>query len=342
MGTVDVIAVIGSCPPERRLYAAELAEETHRNLVAATQLDRPNSVQHGVHLAQDTSSDRGVVIEFPSDASVEEIAWAFACHRPHSHPTNVICVVDASHLLDDLRRDDYFAKATAAKQAVTIHTARALITVTQIEHASTVVLANWENLPTDKLSTVMALVSHLNPTTRLRLRRESAPLEGEHHRQSQLYTQPGWAGLLNGNFSPHMTDNRVCGFRYENVRPLHPGRLAALLDERVEHGEFGNVVRSAGYCRFAPQPHITMQWEHVGRMIAFTPLINDNLGTDKAVILSFGQDLAVIGLDIDVAALSTALDGAALSDAEFAAGPMVWETFENPFPARQTVVGPTE
>ena len=176
----------------------------------------------------------------------------------------------------------------------------------------------------------------------MRLHHASISAEEDHVSPSPTHTQPGWVGLLNGDFSPHMTDNHVCGFRYENVRPFHPGRLAHLLDERIEPGEFGTIVRSAGYCRFASEPNITAQWEHVGKMIAFNPFIDDNILVDKAAVISLGQDLAIIGLDIDIAALSLALDEATLSDAEFAAGPMVWQTFENPFPARQTITGTTE
>ncbi|WCM55102.1 hypothetical protein [Microbacterium sp. EF45047] len=51
----------------------------------------------------------------------------------------------------------------------------------------------------------------------------------------------------------------------------------------------------------------------------------------------FGQDIGFIGLDLDAPALLAALDGAALDDAELAAGPREWCTYPDPFPAWHVV-----
>lgn len=141
--------------------------------------------------------------------------------------------------------------------------------------------------------------------------------------------------VLNDDFAAHMTDARVSAFRYEQVRPLHPGRLMAVLD-RIGQGEFGVVVRSAGFCRLATRPQITAQWEHTGQMFTLTPLSDDTRLADDDELLSVGQDLAFIGLHLAEDRLAAALDDAALTDAELAAGPTVWARFADPFPAWQT------
>jgi G3E family GTPase len=109
----------------------------------------------------------------------------------------------------------------------------------------------------------------------------------------------------------------------------------ALLD-RVEAGEFGNVVRSAGFCRLATRPHITAQWEHVGRMISLEPLTSDERLVEGEELLAVGQDIAFIGIDVDQDALAAALDDVALTDDELAEGPAAWAGFEDPFPVWQT------
>jgi G3E family GTPase len=179
----------------------------------------------------------------------------------------------------------------------------------------------------------MALVSNLGPRARLRLDHGQTEfrLSGTPYAVGQ--ERPGWVGVLNGEHDPHMSDPHVSAFRYENIRPLHPGRLQELLDERIEPGEFGTVIRSAGFCRFATRPSAVGRWDHVGRMISFDPLGRDDALGAGEDLLALGQDLALIGLDLDREALAVALDHAALSDAELAAGPDAWAGYPDPFPA---------
>ena len=82
----------------------------------------------------------------------------------------------------------------------------------------------------------------------------------------------------------------------------------------------------------ATRPHITGQWDQVGRFFTLSPLaLDDRLSADGEV-LAFGQDVAFIGIGIDEPLLRRVLDNAALSDEELAAGPMVWADFPDQFP----------
>nr|WP_243752384.1 GTP-binding protein [Leucobacter weissii] len=133
-----------------------------------------------------------------------------------------------------------------------------------------------------------------------------------------------------------MTDPRVAALRYEQLRPFHPGRLLRLLNERVEPGEFGTIIRSAGFCRLATRPRVIAEWNHVGSMFSLEPLASDDRLLPDDEILALGQDLAVIGLDLRRRELVAALDEAALTDREAAAGPTSWAEFSDPFPAWHT------
>lgn len=245
-----------------------------------------------------------------------------------------MCVADAARLLEDLQRVDSAPRRPLAREQPPFapRIPHAMLTVTQLEYASTIVVANWSGLSTAELSTVIALISHLSPQASLRVRQDAIEpwVPGETFTAGQ--ERPGWIGLLNDDdYEPHLTDPRVAAFRYENVRPLHPVRLRRLLD-RLETDAFGTVVRSAGFCRFASRPHVVAHWDHVGRMITFDPLSHDDALGDDQELLALGQDLAIIGLDLDTGGLTAALDDAALTDDELATGPTLWARLADPFP----------
>lgn len=342
MDPVDVVAVVGGCAPERSLLARELARSTGRMLIPAQRVGlSPEPVAEAVSLAPWTTRSEGALIEFPESTDVTELIGATAAPASPVSLTGVLCVVDAAHLHADLQREDYVIRP-GFPHGRWRHTARALLNVMNVEFASAVVLVNWEPLSTRELSTAMALLNHLGPRARLQLHRGAdgswagAPLsDGTVYDVAQEHA--GWLTLLNGEHDPYMTDARVTGLRYENVRPLHPGRLERLLDRRIEAGEFGTVVRSAGFCRFATRSHVTARWNHVGRMIAFSPLAWDADLGEEDELLALGQDLGIIGLDLDVPALTAALDDAAITDDELAAGPAAWAEYRDPFPAWPTV-----
>lgn len=336
MDAVGVIAVVGACGPERLRYAKRLAAMTNRAFFPASRLaGSPDPAQEATALASWTDPAAGAVVELPDEVPAPELIGAFADQEERTRLVGLVCVVDAAHLLDDLRRDDYLPLRDADSGIAAPMIARALLTVMQIEYASTIVFVGWEALPPVELATIMALVGHLSPFARLRLHRRTIEHIGTTDPYTPGQSRPGWVSVLNGDFAPHMTDPRVSAFRYEQVRPLHPGRLMTLLD-RIEDGEFGVLVRSAGFCRLATRPHVTAQWEHAGQMFSLNPLAGDDRLTDDEELLAVGQDLALIGLRLDPDRLTAALDDAALTDAELAAGPTAWAGFSDPFPAWQT------
>lgn len=326
----DVIAVIGACAHERAAYASHFAARTDRTLHTAARVGMsPDPVDEALALAP-WSGDRGAVVEFPTAAMPTAIIGAFAAPDAAARLTGLICVVDAMHLIDDLRREDYVLQPSPAGL---VHRSRALVTAAQIEYATTVVLAGWEPLSTPELSTAMALLSALAPRARMRLHPVPATAPDAPVTLPRAQDRPGWIALLNDDHDPHMTDTRVRAVRYQAARPFHPARLRRLLDRDVEHDAFGMVLRSAGFCRLATRHGATAHWEHVGRMFSLSPASVDDELDDDDELLTVGVDVAVIGLDLDVPALTRALDDACLSNAELAAGPSAWRAYADPFPA---------
>lgn len=327
-----------------------LASRTRRMLITASMLgaDARSDADAGTEpavaaasLAPWADQPAGSVIEFPSTAQVTDAIGELSDPSRSIRLIELICVVDAAHLIDDLAVDDFLVSARDALGAPIDYVARSSITVTQIEYASRLVIVGWEAVPTPELSTIMALLSALAPHARLRLDQGGVDPVGLGASYQATQDRAGWMGILNSNADPHMTDPRVHAFHYEQLRPFHPARLAEVLMRRLDTGEFGRVIRSAGFCRLASRPGTTLQWDHVGRTLAFHLFPPEFTRKDPdAEPLAIGQDLAFIGIDLDLPALGRALDLAALTDAELTEGPQHWRTYPDPFPAQETAEGP--
>ncbi|GAA3712426.1 hypothetical protein GCM10022377_27560 [Zhihengliuella alba] len=344
MTEVKSVLVVGACGPERREHAEAIAGARGAAIVRSERpraADRPgrwlDDLAATLHVAapEDCPHDgaRDLVVEVASEVPVLEAIGLLDSDGTPGALADVVCVVDAGHLLEDLFDDDYLPEFVA----------RALLAVRQIEFATVVVVTNWSGLTAPDVSLVVSLVSHLNPTAHLELDvqrwldddRRGAP-------NTPTGLRPGWIRRLNSDhpssFSPRIRDERVSTVRYESVRPFHPGRLRAALEELERGGResdgrgrgAGRVVRSAGFARLATRSGITAQWEHVGRMFDLLPLEGDGTAEEP---LCVGQDLILTGIGLDEDRLRRLLDAAVLTDAELLAGPREWARFHDPFPA---------
>ncbi|WP_295011656.1 GTP-binding protein [uncultured Microbacterium sp.] len=337
MEPVGVIAVVGAGDTERGGYATALAHRTNRALIPASRLSgSPDPAQEAAVLASWTDVPEGVVVDMPDEVPAGEIIGTFVDVEQGSTLLGIVCVVDAARVRDELRRVDDVPLRDRDSGIAALRESRARLTAWQIEFASTIALVNWSTLAASELSLIASLLSHLSPRARLRLHGGIVERLVSDDAYAVEQDRPGWMCLLNESFDPPLTDPRVSALRYEQVRPLHPGRLAHLLDARIEPGEFGTVVRSAGFCRLASRGGIVAQWEHVGSVISLNPVAVDARLDDADEMLSLGQDLAFVGIDLDRDGLVAALDEAALTDAELAEGPEAWARFADPFPTWAT------
>lgn len=314
MSGLGSIAIMGACEPERRAYGRALARVLGCRHVTGIEL-----------LSGRSGADEGPrVIDVPLVVPPSQAAAMVE----EEHGDALLCVVDARHMVDDLRDDAPLIADAEGLVPLGQPGSRALHTAQGLEYATMTVLVNWEQLPTEDLSLLLALAAHLGPRARLRLSRGPADdIAGSRRAAPPAHGRPGWVAALNGEHRPTMTDGRVRTVRYEQIRPFHPGRLRLALDERLEAGECGVLLRSVGFCRLATRPRVVGQWEHVGSCMWLHPL-----AADEGDPLSIGQDLAFTGLDIDTLALYDALDAAALTDDELAAGPDAWARLPDPLP----------
>lgn len=346
----SLIVIAGVCVPERRVYAQRVASHFSRPLISTADLssrstagvarpgDRPLLGTGDLPVGPRSQPVETAFLverigrEFAATAgsAVLELPRAVAPTHVLGHlgeDAELVCVVDASHALSDLTDDRPLRPVDGRMSPLADPGSRALQAALYVEFASTVVIHGWDRVPTPDLSVLMALLSHLAPTARLRPTRGPRKDLARDGSQEPVGIRPGWLRLLNADFDPHMTDPRVSAYRYEQVRPFHPGRLRAVLDT-IEKGSFGTVLRSSGFCRIATRASTSALWEHVGSAIWLNPI-----ATDMGDLATIGQDIAFFGLDLDSAQLKLALDGACVTDGELSAGPRYWKTFADPLPS---------
>ncbi|WP_258933878.1 GTP-binding protein [Nesterenkonia pannonica] len=330
--------VAGACGPERHQYARSLARREGRVLFDASRIARdPDAVVRWLHGRALSADPRDAVVEAPLHADMTHLIGEYADPGGGTQLSGIIAVVDALHLIADLRGEDYVVTDLTRRgvREEARFTARAQLMVQQVEYASAVVLVSSDGLSAQQVGLLQGLISHLSPHAAIvTAREEPAGRSGQLYTQDQ--TRPGWVCLLNSDFRVAHDHPRVLSLRYETPRAFHPERLKALLDGPVEHEEFGKLIRSSGFCRLATRPHITAHWEHVGTLFSMSPLTFDHQMTDPEEILAFRQDLALTGIDLDHEGLTSALDEALLTDEELAAGPSRWSSFADPFPGWAT------
>lgn len=343
MTDVEVTVVVGTCVHERTDYAVRLAAATGRALFSARRLAMSTDPVNEAIAVLPWAHASGAIVELPTTVPLADFIDAAAREHRRCRITSVVCVADAMHLIDDLRSDAYTVTrlipsddppGTVSRE----HTAVAMFTARQLEGASTVALMNWQGLATPNLTALVALVSTLNPTAHVAL--DTEPVHDPERPAGGILPssiRAGWVSLLQGHHRPIHTDRRVGSLHYQQLRPFHPARLRTLLDERLDPREFGTVFRSAGFCRIATRASRLARWDHVGQVCSIDPVTPAQAPEAAVKMAATGQDLAFFGLDLQVEALRTALDDAALTDAELTAGPSTWAQFTDPFPAWRSV-----
>jgi G3E family GTPase len=265
---------------------------------------------------------------------------------------NMVTVVDASRLLDDLSELAGLAERGEKVDEGEERTVSELL-VDQIEFANTIVVNKIDLVSDEHLERVEAQVRALNPSaTLVRSRFGAVPLDLLLHTGSfdleAAVTSPAWVRELQGEHIPETEEYGIRSTLFRARRPFHPQRLLEALAEPA----LMSAVRAKGVFWVATRPAYAGMLSKAGPSIVLDPMGQwlavhgdqppaDLDPEERAEMLAMwderygdrAQQLVVIGVELDVAAVQRVLEAALVTEVEEAGGIALWSSFPDPLPA---------
>jgi G3E family GTPase len=259
----------------------------------------------------------------------------------------MVTVVDARNILRELDTLD-----TLQDRQIGMNTddERAIVDllVDQIEFANVLVLNKTDLVSADELGRVEALLRRMNPQAKIIRSQygQVAPSEILNTGRFDFDLASTFQEWLSGEtHTPETEEYGVGSFVYRARRPFNPARLMAMLEGDALDG----VIRSKGFVWLATRHNMVGVWSQAGELISLdyggewwanTPA--DEYPADPALVAEirrqfegeYGdrrQELVIIGIELDRAAITTALNACLLTDFEMSLGWREWRHFDDPF-----------
>lgn len=274
-------------------------------------------------------------------------------------PDTLVTVVDAATVLRDLNEAEFLADRGLAQGQDDDRTV-AEVLVAQIEACDVIVLNKADLVGAAELARLRAALQALNPRADIVEASFGKVPPGRVQGTGRFDFEAvadgaGWLAALRGQVPAADAASGVSTLVYRRRRPFHPQRFADLIHTEWLR-EHGSVLRSKGLFWLAGRMETAGDWNQSGGVcrhggagawwVALDPAEWPADAAERAEVEAdmqdggvpapFGdrrQELVLIGLDLDHAALQARLDACLLSDAEMAAGVAAWAAYPDPFPA---------
>ncbi|WP_235200630.1 zinc metallochaperone GTPase ZigA [Pseudomonas monteilii] len=261
----------------------------------------------------------------------------------------MVTVVDAFNFLRDYSSRD---SLQARGESLGEEDARTVVDllIEQIEFCDVIVLNKIDLISGDERQQLIAILNTLNPRAKVEIAEfGKVPLDRVLNTGlfdfDEASRAPGWLQEMRGTHTPETEEYGIRSFVYRARRPFHPERFHALVES-----EWPGVVRSKGYFWLASEPAMAGNWSQAGAVARHGPagywwaaIPEDRWPTDAESVEHIRakwdkdvgdarQELVLIGMDMDEAALRASFDACLLSDEEMAQGPKSWMKMTNPLP----------
>ncbi|SOZ58896.1 conserved hypothetical protein, similar to E.coli yjiA and P.chlororaphis P47K [Cupriavidus taiwanensis] len=274
-------------------------------------------------------------------------------------PDTLVTVVNAATVLRDLNEAEFLADLGLAQDQDDDRTV-AEVLVAQIEGCDVLVLNKADLVGAAELARLRAALQALNPRADIVEASFGKVPPGRVLGTGRFDFEAaadgaGWLAALRGEATAAEAAHGVSTLVYRRRRPFHPQRFADLIHTEWLR-EHGSVLRSKGLFWLASRMDTAGDWNQSGGVCrhggagawwsALDPAEWPTGATERAEVEAdmhdggvpapFGdrrQELVLIGLDLDHAALQARMDACLLSDAEMAAGRDAWTAYADPFPA---------
>ncbi|MBS61564.1 zinc metallochaperone GTPase ZigA [Salinisphaera sp.] len=261
-------------------------------------------------------------------------------------------VVDAAALLADYESADIIADRGESLGEEDERSVVDLL-VDQIEFADVIVLNKTDLATPEQRRAARGVIAALNPAAQV--------IEVAHGRIAtgdivgtgrfdfdRAAMSAGWVRELQGVHTPETEEYGISSFVYRRRQPFHPQRLLELF-----HSDWPGVLRSKGWFWLATRPDFVGEMAQAGGALTHQAIglwwASDRAGQapeDAEARASvealwdplYGdrrQEIVIIGMGMDEAALIERLDACLLTEAECMGGPEMWREFDDPFPRWQ-------
>jgi G3E family GTPase len=236
----------------------------------------------------------------------------------------MVTVVDAGTMLRDFCSVDALGVRGEALAPEDERTVVDLMT-DQIEFANVIVLNKVDRVSAAEKHDVIGVIKALNPAARLIEAQHAdvsvdAILDTHSFCFEHAQESPGWARELRGEHTPETEEFGIGSFVYRAIRPFHPQRLMQMFQS-----DWPGVLRSKGWFWLATR----LEWVGVLSQ-AGGALTHEAAGVWQPG--ERGQQIVIIGIQMDETAIRGRLDECLLTDAELALGAAAWTRFPDPFP----------
>lgn len=262
----------------------------------------------------------------------------------------MVTVVDAATFLRDWDAAEALADRDLALNEDDDRTVVDLL-VDQVEFANVIVVNKVDLVAPDDVDRLEAVLRSLNPDARIE-RTVAGRVSLDAVFDTHLFDfesaskARGWLKVMRGQEQPETEEYGIRSFVYRARRPFHPERFWQLI-----HEDWPGVLRSKGFFWLATRWDVVGEWSQAGGACrtepagiwwAATP--PEEYPTDSAALADiakdfegpFGdrrQEIVVIGIDVDEAALRARLDACLVTDAELALGAEGAASLADPFQA---------
>lgn len=261
----------------------------------------------------------------------------------------MVTVVDAFNFLRDYSSQDSLQQRGESLGEEDERTVVDLL-IDQIEFCDVIILNKTDLITEEEKKRLHAILHSLNPSARIE-ETQFGQIALNKVLNTQLFNfekasnAPGWLKEIRGEHTPETEEYGISNFVYRARKPFHPGRFAKLVEQ-----EWQGVVRSKGFFWLASRPTMAGSWSQAGAVARHgfggywwvtTPkkqwpedpeaiaFIRKNWDPEVG---DARQEIVMIGMNMNQAALTQAFDDCLLTDEEMSAGPSAWRRFDDPFP----------
>jgi len=260
----------------------------------------------------------------------------------------MVTVVDAFNFMRDYSSQDSLQERGESLGEEDGRTVVDLL-IEQVEFCDVIVLNKLDLIAEGQRDRLMGTLRSLNPRARIEptsfgkvpLYRVLGTGLFDFEQASQA---PGWLKEMRGEHVPETEEYGISSFVYRARRPFHPQRFKDWVDS-----EWPGVIRSKGYFWLASHPALAGSWSQAGAVARHGPAGNwwaavpkEKWPEDAEAVARIQQkwdecvgdarqEIVLIGVDMDEAALRARFDVCLLTNVEMAEGPEVWTTWHTPF-----------